>query len=560
MAESYHNPGEINNKGLRFFLPAFAFLVIGLTAVVLRAFAAGEFLWLDELHTAWVACSDWSLISSRAADGNQTPLYFFLASAAVKVFGANPLALRAVSLFCGFLLLITATKWTFDLTGRIVAALMVAALLATDLQFVFYASEARPYVLVQLLGLWQAMVFWSMFGSSSNLIEESTSRVSLIKFVGFVLLSVALFYTHFTSIWILFAEAIFLVLISWRSKNASHPESRNSIWWFVLAGVITAGLCVPAIWNFLNVFSRRSNWSEISSLDRVVGELYPWIVFWMVAPCLAHWLATVLVRALTSANEKEKVSDAHLTPSDASKETLLIFLAIWALLGPLAIIAIHCCQIAPMALLRYSAVSWVAFAIFAGVRISSLSVSWSTTIATLIVLASCWQNLLLADCWREQDWVAFRNENWHDPICEIANDTNRSPIFQFGDVIEDIDAFAIPDPRFQTYLAFPLLGIDQVATGGTVNRDFEVIPMSTFGERWQQAHVKKILEHESAWVLVRGDAPLAVEISDHLLEMFVVLESRVSKRMEIEAGQFVGPPGNPIRLLKVTVVDQEEGG
>ena len=41
--------------------------------------ATNDLLWLDELHTGWVVDAPaFSDIASRAADGNQTPVYFWI--------------------------------------------------------------------------------------------------------------------------------------------------------------------------------------------------------------------------------------------------------------------------------------------------------------------------------------------------------------------------------------------------------------------------------------------------------------------------------------------------
>ena len=120
--------------------------------VVFRAVAAGDFLWLDEQHTAWVAKANLADVAGRAADGNQTPLFFYACWSALKVGGESALSLRLPSLICGLCLMVIVPLWVWRHTASAASLLIVAAWFLFDYDAVFYASEARPYAMVQLLG------------------------------------------------------------------------------------------------------------------------------------------------------------------------------------------------------------------------------------------------------------------------------------------------------------------------------------------------------------------------------------------------------------------------
>ncbi|MEZ6075018.1 MAG: hypothetical protein R3C56_04880 [Pirellulaceae bacterium] len=49
--------------------------------------AATESLWLDELHTSWVVAGPWSDVASRARQGNQSPLFFWVLGGLTKTLG-----------------------------------------------------------------------------------------------------------------------------------------------------------------------------------------------------------------------------------------------------------------------------------------------------------------------------------------------------------------------------------------------------------------------------------------------------------------------------------------
>ena len=86
------------------FAVAIALSMLG--GVAVRLWAARDFLWLDELHTSWAVSGTFADVSARAVDGNQTPLYFWLTFAALKIFGTSTLALRSVSMLSGIALVI----------------------------------------------------------------------------------------------------------------------------------------------------------------------------------------------------------------------------------------------------------------------------------------------------------------------------------------------------------------------------------------------------------------------------------------------------------------------
>ena len=198
---------------------AVAWLVLAViisAGIFIRAAAVGEPMWLDECHTAWAVDSDSpAIVASRAADGNQPPLYLLLVWAVTNVFGLTEFSLRLISLVAGSAMMIIASFWARSLTNRWSAAILAAGLIAFDGQFIFYATEARCYALVQLIGLIQAIFFWRVL--ASELDRESDAKQSAAVYVGLLiwaLLSIAILYCHYTSVWLLIVETIFVVVLS----------------------------------------------------------------------------------------------------------------------------------------------------------------------------------------------------------------------------------------------------------------------------------------------------------------------------------------------------------
>lgn len=461
-----------------------ALLILLLIGVVIRVIAAGEPAWLDECHTAWTVDADSiSMVASRAADGNQPPLFFALTWCVTQLFGLSEFSLRVISLFSGSLLILVAALWTRSLTQRWSAALLVAALITFDGQFIYYASEARPYALVQLLGLLQAICFWRLVTVASRRITQAIPLLILL------LLSIALLYTHYTSVWILVAETIIVFGIA-------ISRRKLPLEWLALTSLIAVSM-LPVWWNVSMVFNRRSNWSSVSSTGQLWSDYEPWLVHWVMIPA-AFAIAGALLNYIKPAAATE--------PSIPRR--LWIWITIWALLGPLAIATIDALGIAPMALERYAIVCWVAIAMFAGLAVTLYRPNISWLIAALIFGSSLLGNWWVDSCIHVGGLTPFRIEDWATPIAQIADiessePDSHQPIFQFANVIEDIDALTIDDARFQTYLLFPTLGAEALSKV-RLSETHSLTPLATLNPVFTEQHLDAIRDAGGCWLIIRG--------------------------------------------------------
>ena len=187
--------------------------------VVFRAVATGDFLWLDEQHTAWVAQADLADVAGRAADGNQTPLFFYACWSTLKIGGKSALSLRLPSLLCGLCLLVAVPAWVWRKTASSAALVVVAAWFLFDYDAVFYASEARPYAMVQLLGAVQAAVFFAWISSLFN--QADGVRKNWIGGVATAVLAALIFYTHPTGMLLMVAEVVFVLILAIVRRSVS---------------------------------------------------------------------------------------------------------------------------------------------------------------------------------------------------------------------------------------------------------------------------------------------------------------------------------------------------
>jgi len=226
------------------------------------------------------------------------------------------------------------------------------------------------------------------------------------------------------------------------------------------------------------------------------------------------------------------------------------WVTLWALLGPLGIGAAAWFGIAPMALVRYSAVCWVAFAIFASLSLTQFTSRTSWAVAAAILASSFFGNWWVSDLVASRSLPQFRSEDWVTTVNQIAASNSTQPIFQFGDVIEDIDAFSISDDRFQEYLLFGLHGADAI-------RDDEkklistqpMIAMPTWNIQFTQKHLDLIREAQGCWLIARGDFNYALIIPDEL-------ERYLKEPIEFKFIPNEKMPESKVHLIRIRLVNK----
>ena len=529
------------------FVAIFILLLITAAGLYIRLDAVAEPIWLDECHTAWTVDADTAVeVADRAADGNQPPLYFWLVWLATQGFGLSELSLRIVSIVSGMGLLVTATWFAKVLTDRWSAAVLVAGLIAFDGQFIYYASEARSYALVQLLGLVQAVAFWCTLkvngralnsewqGASRRFvaIEPAASALPLIftrlALPVWTILSALLLYCHYTSVWIIAAEVLMMICVSIKQK--AFPTG------FTVASVLVAASLIPRFWNVSMVFARRSNWGPVSSRARLWTDVEPWLVYWLLIP-VGFLLAAWLVRMASQSSERRK-------ENQLPNWLLNTWLLVWAISGPLGIAMVDWMQIAPMALLRYSAVCWVAMALFAAncLRLYSPRMSWVVAIA--ILLSSFFGNWWASELVSDQKLPTFRGEDWVTTVSQISDSDSDQPVFQLADVIEDIDSLTITDKRFNDYLQFPLRGANAVSEQDLISNGRQLFVIPTWSVEFTQQHLEAIREADGCWLVVRGDLDYAVIVPG-------ILEKYLKESIEFRLLPNEQMPFDKVHLIRV---------
>ncbi len=511
----------------------------------LRVAAAHDYLWLDELHTGWAVSGNLPDVYWRSAEGNQSPLFFYLCFAVVNLLGYSATALRAVSLTSGMLLLIGLPLIVFRATRCTATVLLVSLFLMLDYESVFYASEARPYGMLQWLGGLQAFCFWGWSRRfSSELVQTEIGRAAsgvsfqlanrslcnggtqdtyrtfewLTRWPVVSLLSATLVSTHVTGVWLLLAEAIFvacrcLVMRKWRSRD---------IWKCVALFLV---LSLPAMLAATMAWQRRGNWATVSNVNMVLTQ-FAWAFGAMVVLPSG---ALVIDRLMCAPRPHDrKVSGALFT-----------FITLWAVVPTLSIAGLDYFQVAPLGLARYAVVGSIALPLWAAFALNSMNskvIRW----ATLLMVV----NFLI---WNSTVWLRpalplisdLRNENWADAVATIAQGDSGYPILLAANVLEDVEALHNRSPRFQGYLKFPVLGADP-------NLKNPIIPLNTQGELFSDREADAVESAGGGWLIVR-DLP---ENATWIIQQ--IEQNPQSSKWQFDLAQFPSPEPNYVLLFRIT--------
>jgi hypothetical protein len=280
----------------RLALAALAAILV--LAAALRLWQARESLWLDELHTAWCALGTPGQVAPRAMAGNQSPLFFWLEWLLVRAFGSSELVLRLPSLIAGIALAGALAGLIQRWTRRAWLGVLAAWLVAVDPLQVFFATEARPYALVELLAVLHMA-----------LLSQLVARPSVPLRAGFVLGGGLLFHLHYTAALLFPAELAAVAILKFARDKPTAYRWRD----MALDAALLAALCLPAVPHLQMIFSRRQNWEAFVGQPRwqdiwIVFALLPWswaafVVFarprgqatilalcWLLVPLLVAWL------------------------------------------------------------------------------------------------------------------------------------------------------------------------------------------------------------------------------------------------------------------------------
>jgi hypothetical protein len=442
--------------------------LLTLLGCAFRVWQTRESLWLDELHTAWCATGSLAEVAERAAIGNQSPLFFWLEWALVRLLGPSELTLRLPSVLAGSVLPVAiyslCRRWS--LASWI--GLLAAALIVFDPLSIFFATEARPYALVQLLATVHIGIA----------VEHFLRPTAVLRF-AFVALAAILFHFHYTAALLLAAESIL-----WALLIRTQPASVRHRWpAFALDLALVAILCLPAVGSLVAIFERRDNWAAFVPSRSLWA---PWDLFQLLPWSLGAFFILV---ALASKARKD------LLPGLIALCWFLVpvFLAWLATAGGMARLFFP----------RYVAVSAPAAILLTAMCADLFPQRWLKVACGASILSfALWTSGIAHQLGTDGRIIGDRREDWRGAIAwlnaELLDDYD--PVFVASGLIE-ADALRAPhSPLFEDYCLFPVTSLYPLAAE---RRDLVPLPFRV-PTRPDEKMRRLIDERNGAWVIFRG--------------------------------------------------------
>jgi mannosyltransferase len=241
-------------------------LLILLLAFGLRFYRLdAQSLWNDEGTSVAVAQRDLATIADDAASDIHPPLYYWLLSVWVRLFGVEEGAVRSLSALLGVVLVALTYGLGRLLIGR--WAGLVAALLAAIQPFqIYYSQEARMYMLLAVLTAGAMLALVRIVG-----------RGSWAAWGALVFLETSGLYTHYSFAFVVvvlnLAYALWLS-VTWRRT----PVTWRLLHW-VLSQVAVVVLYLPWLPTAIQQVTTWPSPSQATGLLPALAGTWRWLVF-----------------------------------------------------------------------------------------------------------------------------------------------------------------------------------------------------------------------------------------------------------------------------------------
>ena len=180
-------------------------------------------LWYDETVNAYFAGQSWSDLWEWCTQiDNQMPLDFALRKVWGAFAGTSEFALRAFSFACVLLAAAGVMALGRRASGHAAGGWLAALVFALSQSFLYAAFEVRPYALALALFAWSSVLLWELWRRYGEAISGEAKRSAPTRYLdrkytvllaAYVLLALALIYTHYTGFMALAAHGVY---IGWR--------------------------------------------------------------------------------------------------------------------------------------------------------------------------------------------------------------------------------------------------------------------------------------------------------------------------------------------------------
>ncbi|HEX9115331.1 MAG TPA: glycosyltransferase family 39 protein [Anaerolineae bacterium] len=209
-------------------------LVALLSAMALASVhMATKFLWWDENWSTQIAgtgmygpLSPAQIWQNAISDPYHPPLFYLLLAGWSRIFGSSQFALRLLPLFTGLLTLACGYRFAAWLGGRRLGVATLA-IMSASAYLLYYFAELRPYMLHALFGLITSALYWRLING----------KRSGFLYIGFMLSTAGLLYTHYFAFIVLAALGSYHILFV-----------RKDVRWWLIVACILGGVVLFLPW------------------------------------------------------------------------------------------------------------------------------------------------------------------------------------------------------------------------------------------------------------------------------------------------------------------------
>lgn len=508
------------------FLAVVGLAAVFIFALILRLECARDELWIDEYITAWTVADSWEVAGERAKFSHQAPLYTGLIYGVTGLAGLNPAALRGPSLVCGMLLVILCAWLAWRLTKLRSAAILAAFLAAIDPDFVFYASEARPYALVQLLGAGGAICVWKWFSQATE--GNGRAIASVRPLVVFTTTSIAGFYLHFTHLIAITCQLIAGWAVALRLRKGWRG-------WLVVT-VIFGAASIPGLVALREIHAHADDWQGFSSVGGLLHELrFSGLMY--LLPAL-----TGLACAAVDPCIRQR--------ADWRGITLISMMSLATVGGVLALTATG---LAPLGHIRYAIAATGLGPAIGACYLAAFSREWMRGCTMAVLILAGWMqtsinvNPLIGSMQPPMRW-----ERWSLVVEEINRQAteNELPVVVFPNLIED---HRIADDRSEPHRSYfwaPLVVLN------SIDERTPLFALPAWSDdRFGDEVLAQIRRAEGVWLVLRGGAPGTSTNRQLTSSILEELQSKLGPDGGELKTQWFGPSQSDVQLWRVTLTE-----
>jgi mannosyltransferase len=253
-------PEEVPLLSGRTRLLAGVAVALAVAAGLVLRFWTRSSLWLDEALTVDIARLPLHEIPTALKHDGAPPLYYYLLHFWIRLFGQSNVAVRSLSGVLAVLTLPVAWLCGKQYGGRVVAWTTLV-LLATAPFAVYYATESRMYALV---------IFLTACGFLA--LQRAVSRPRPGNLIAVAVVTAALLYSQYWSIYLVAMVGIWLVASVIRTRRKGHPE--ESPWAPLIAVAVGCLLFVPWLPTFFYQTRHTGTpWAAPPNFSAVINAL-----------------------------------------------------------------------------------------------------------------------------------------------------------------------------------------------------------------------------------------------------------------------------------------------